>query len=63
MMGGGYEPGADQQQLIENETNFTSEQPERYEEQVDMQDQEIDFDEILGDAIMAQAEYEEDRDD
>lgn len=29
----------------------------------DQENQEIDFDKLLGDAVMSQAEYEEDRED
>ena len=50
---------------VENETNFTSvDQPGRqYEYQGELEEQQIDFDVLLGDAVMQEAEYEEDRED
>lgn len=53
----------------EHDTDFTSNQhsvlPDNYnyQFQVDLADQEIDFDKLLGDAIISQAEYDEDRED
>lgn len=45
----------------DNETHFTSNMPIQTDQ--DEENQEIDFDKLLGDAVMSQAEYEEDRDD
>lgn len=76
---GGFDSGGPSDQAhhlnsVENtqydhETNFTSDNQSNmpnnynYQFQTDLADQEIDFDKLLGDAIISQAEYDEDRED